>query len=127
MRYHYKCSDCNHEYTCNVPMSEHKIPQPCPECSTENMKLFKPCVNHVFKGDGWSTKNERIKKQMRKKNEKLDARTNEMKRDAHNVTLAPNVDGERVDSWTDAQKLAKSKGKETKSYEQHIAKEKASK
>jgi predicted nucleic acid-binding Zn ribbon protein len=127
MKYYYQCSNCSHDYVCYIPMSEHKTPQPCPECSTENIKLFKPCTNHVFKGDGWSTKNERIKKQMRKKNEKLDARQNEMKKDAPSVTLAPNVDGERVDSWSDAQKLAKSKGKSTESYEPLIAKEKASK
>jgi putative FmdB family regulatory protein len=127
MIYPYKCSQCDTDYECNVPMSEYKTPQPCPQCGTENLKVFKPTTNMIFKGDGWSTKNERIKNQMRKKNAKLDARTAEMKRDQPNVTLAPNVDGERVDSWSEAQKLAQSKGKDTKSYEPLVAKEKASK
>ena len=108
-------------------MDDHAIPQPCPECGAKNVKLFLPTRNFILKGDGWAGKNHRINQQMRAKNKKLDARTAEMKRDAPSVTLAPNVDGERVDSWSDAQKLAKSKGKSTESYVPHIAKEKASK
>ncbi len=127
MRYPYKCSKCEHEYHCNIPMDDCLKPQPCPECGHENVKLFKPTRNFILKGDGWTGKNMRIKQQMREKNKKLDARTSEMKRDAPNVSLAPNVDGERVDSWSEAQKLAKSKGKSTESYETHIAKEKESK
>jgi putative FmdB family regulatory protein len=128
MRYQYKCSQCDTEYECRIPMDDHAIPQPCPECGVENPKLFKPTTNMIFKGDGWSTKNERIKNQMRKKNAKLDARSEEMKRDTNvGGRLAPNVDGERVDSWSDAQKLAKSKGKDTSSYEPLVSKEKASK
>ena len=127
MRYEYNCDACGQEYVCNVPMDDYAKPQPCPSCGKENMKKFQPTTNFILKGDGWTGKNMRIKNQMAEKNKKLDARTNEMKRDQPNVTLAPNVDGERVDSWTDAQKLAKSKGKDTTSYEPLIAKEKASK
>ena len=48
-----------------------------------------------------------------------------MKRDTNvGGSLAPNVDGERVDSWSDAQKLAKSKGKSAESYEPLVQKEK---
>lgn len=123
--YNYKCSKCESDYSLRVCITEYKVPQPCPECGTENPKLFEPCVNHIFAGDGWSTKNERIKNQMRKKNEKLDARQNEMKRDTKvGGRLTPNVDGERVDSWSEAAKLAKSKGKNTDSYQPLIAKEK---
>ena len=50
-----------------------------------------------------------------------------MKRDAPNVTLVPNVNGERVDSWSDAQKLAKDLGKNTESYNSLIKKENDSK
>lgn len=126
--YSYLCSNCEKEYTLRVPMDDHDKKQPCPECGTENMKMWKPCTNMVFKGDGWSTKNERIKAQMRKKNEKLDQRQNEMRNDTNvGGRLTPNVDGERVDSWADAQKLAKSKGKETASYEPLVQKEKKGK
>lgn len=125
--YSYFCNECEKENTLRVSMEDHDKKQPCPECGTLTERVFKPCTNMIFKGDGWSTKNERVKAQMRAKNQKLTARQNEMKRDAPNVALAPNVDGERVDSWSDAQKLAKSKGKDTTSYEPLIAKEKSTK
>lgn len=125
--YLYHCSSCDHDYQLRVSMEDHDKVQPCTECETPNKKVFQPTRNFILKGDGWAGKNNRIKNQMRKKNERLDARTAEMKRDQPNVTLAPNVDGERVDSWSEAQKLAKSKGKNTSSYEPLIAKEKASK
>ena len=125
MIYDYKCSECDTEYQCRIPMDDHAVPQPCPSCGAENLKLWKPTTNMIFKGDGWSTKNERVKRQMRAKNAKLDQRQYEMKRDTNvGGRLAPNVDGERVDSWSDAQKLAKSKGKNTESYAPLIAKEK---
>lgn len=121
------CKKHNEEYNCILSMDRHKEPQPCPECGTKHEKVFRPTTNFILKGDGWAGKNHRIANQMREKNKRLDARTNEMKRDAPNVALAPNVDGERVDSWAEAQKLAKSKGKNTDSYEPHIAKEKENK
>lgn len=125
MIYDYKCSECDTEYQCRIPMDDHSVPQSCPSCGKKNLKLWKPTTNMIFKGDGWSTKNERIKKQMRKKNAKLDQRQEEMKRETNvGGRLAPNVDGERVDTWSDARKLAKSKGKNTESYAPLIAKEK---
>lgn len=124
--YPYRCYDCGAEETRILPMSEYNSTQLCSVCGSVLSKLL-TSPNVVFKGDGWSTKNERVKRQMRDKNKKLTAKQNEMKRDAPNVDLAPNVDGQRVDSWSDAQKLAKSKGKETKSYEPLIAKEKSKK
>jgi putative FmdB family regulatory protein len=125
--YLYDCSECDHQYQLSVRIADFDKEQPCPQCSALNKKVFQPTTNFILKGDGWAGKNHRIKNQMREKNKKLDARTAEMKRDQPNVTLAPNVDGERVDSWSEAQKLAKSKGKETSSYDTLVAKEKASK
>jgi len=123
--YSYNCADCDKEYLKKVSMEDYDKEQPCPDCGRDNPRIFKPCVNHVFKGDGWSTKNERIKRQMKAKNNKLDHRQYEMKNDTNvGGRLAPNVDGERVDSWSEAQSLAKSKGKDTTSYETMVAKEK---
>jgi len=118
-----ECKNYEKEYSCRVSMEDHATPQPCPDCEVEHKKVFRPTTNFILKGDGWAGKNSRIANQMREKNKKLDARQNEMKRDAPNVTLAPNVDGERVDSWADAQKLAKSKGKNTESYDALVHKE----
>lgn len=125
--YSYHCSNCDLDYQLNVPMSEYDKQKPCTNCSALNDRVWKPTTNFILKGDGWAGKNERIKNQMKKKNERLDARQNEMKRDQPNVTLAPNVDGERVDSWSEARSLAASKGKNTQSYDAMVAKEKASK
>lgn len=125
--YSYYCDQCDLEYQHKAPMADSDKEQPCIECGVLNPRMWKPTTNFILKGDGWAGKNSRIANQMREKNKKLDARQNEMKRDAPSVTLAPNVDGERVDSWSDAQKLAKSKGKNTESYNTLVAKEKASK
>jgi len=123
--YDFQCKSCGEYFQKTLPMSRCTEKQQCTNCGAEgaDRAWFRP-PSMVFKGDDWSTKNERIKRQMKNKNKKLTARQNEMKRDAPNVTLAPNVDGERVESWSEAQKLAKSKGKNTESYESHIAKEK---
>ena len=126
--YDYFCKSCEEHFSKILPMSKYNEPQQCTHCGEKGCgRAFIKAPNMVFRGDDWSTKNERIKRQMKAKNKKLTARQNEMKRDAPNVSLAPNVDGERVDSWTDAQKLAKSKGKNTESYEKHIQKEKKGK
>ena len=46
-----------------------------------------------------------------------------MKRDAPGMRLAPNVDGERTGTWTEAKKLAESKGKDASSYDPMIKRE----
>lgn len=74
------------------------------------------------------TKNLRVARQMREKNERLDGRMREQKGDmASKYTLAPNVGGEVVKDWSDAQKLAKDRGKDTSSYEPMIQREKIQK
>ena len=80
----------------------------------------------VFKGDGWADKNARIKQQMKVKNSRLSLKENEMKKDAPSVQLVPNVDGVRVDTWSEAAKLAKSKGKDTTLYEKKVQESKES-
>ena len=81
--------------------------------------------NFILRGDGWAGKNNRIAGQMRRKNQRLDAKQRERRKDGSGgVTLAPNVGGERVDSWSEASKLAKSKGKDTSGYDRLAAKEK---
>ena len=54
---------------------------------------------------------------MATKNRRLDAKTEEMKRDAPGVSLVPNVGGERTDSWAEAGRLAASQGKDPSGYE----------
>jgi hypothetical protein len=80
----------------------------------------------IFKGDSWTTKNNRVKAQMREKNKRLAAKEREQKGDGMIPQLAPNVGGERVDSWNEAAKLAKSHGKDTSGYEAMARKAKKS-
>lgn len=123
--YAYRCPECGHEFTEFLKLADYREPQTCPECDHHPAKKLITPVNVVFKGDDWTTKNLRIKKQMQKKNERLDRISEERKRDAPGMKLAPNVEGERVESWDDAAKLAKEKGKNTAGYEQMARKEKA--
>jgi len=60
---------------------------------------------------------------MAEKNRKLKAKEEQMKRDAPGMRLAPNVEGERVDTWSEAKRLAESKGKDGSSYDPMIKKE----
>jgi hypothetical protein len=83
-------------------------------------------VGFVLKGDDWPGKNLKIQGQMKKKNEVLGRKQAEKQREAPGVKLVPNVEGERTSTWTEAQALAASKGKNAESYATHVAKEKAS-
>jgi putative FmdB family regulatory protein len=124
--YSYQCenAECGHAFEHSLPISEYKSPQDCPECEGSTKKLITP-IGFILKGDDWAGKNLRIKKQMATKNRHLSGKENEMKRDGPRMTLAPNVGGERVESWADAQKLAASKGKETSSYNSLVHKERS--
>jgi hypothetical protein len=77
----------------------------------------------MFKGDDWGDKNAKIKKQMGEKNARLDVKQNEMKKEMPISTLLPNVGGEVVDSWSEAKKLAESKGKVSETYDHMVKKE----
>lgn len=118
--YGYACPQCEHEFDRMLSMSRCSEPQSCPECGTEAKKqITAPNFNLV--GDDWPGKANRIKSQMAEKNKKLSARQKEN----HGPTarLVPNVEGERTESWSDAAKLAKDKGKDSSGYEKLAKKE----
>lgn len=121
--YTYHCDACDTPFERVLRMSQSKDPQECPECGEGPARKTITSVSFILKGDGWTGKNNRIAGQMRKKNQALDAKQEERKRDA-GVRLAPNVGGERVDSWSEASKLAASKGKDTSAYDQRARAEK---
>jgi len=125
MTYEYECPECGQEFEVVLRMSDSDTPQKCPKCSTVGVKILSGGAGFILKGDCWPSKNERVRGQMKKKNQRLDAKQAVVKREAPGVTLAPNVDGERTANWADAQKLAKSKGKDTKSFEPKIREERA--
>lgn len=118
--YAYECPD-GHAFDRHLPLAEFETPQTC-ECGEPGNRVISP-VGFVLKGDGWPGKNLKIRGQMTAKNNRLSKKSRERSRDAPGMRLAPNVDGERVDSWEDAQKLAASKGKDTTSYGSRVREE----
>jgi len=123
--YAYHCDDCGLDFEKILPISRYDEKQDCPDCGAGPAKKMVTRPNFILKGDGWAGKNNRIAGQMRKKNQRLDAKQRERSRSGSGgVRLAPNVEGERVESWSEASKLAKSKGKDTSGYDRLAAKEK---
>jgi putative FmdB family regulatory protein len=120
--YEYTCSNCGQKFEMQRPISEWADSGVCPECGGEGTKLVSSC-NFNLPGDGWPSKNNRVKGQMAAKNRRLDRKS----KDLPKVSLTPNVDGESTDSWSDARKLAKSKGKVAETYTPYVDKEAHSK
>lgn len=108
-----------------LPISSYQETQHCADCNSECV-LGLSEIDFVLKGDNWTGKNIKIKGQMNRKNRRLERKETEFKNDDHSmqISLAPNVDGERVDTWEDAKKLAQSKGKDTTLYDSYIRKNK---
>lgn len=112
--YEYKCKSCEDVFEKNVSRKEASQPQPCPQC--EELSSRSLSSSFVLKGDGWAGKNMLLREQMAMKNRRLDSKSKERIK----PTLAPNVNGERVDSWREAKKLAASKGLDTAGYDKYI-------
>ena len=121
--YSYSCESCGNEFEMSRPMAECSNPQPCTECGGNGKRTIS-ATNFILKGDDWPGKNIKIKGQMELKNRMLDKRQTERKREAPGIQLAPNVGGERVESWSEAKSLAESQGKNTDSYNAKIREEK---
>lgn len=126
--YEYRCEACSHEFEMFLRMSDCDTIQSCPSCkSPDTRKLISGGAGFILSGDDWTGKNIRVNRQMEQKNRSRASRQEERKRDAPVVQLAPNVGGERTESWADAQRLAAAKGKDAASYTPMVQKEKASK
>lgn len=121
--YEYQCDSCEHEFEKMLSMSRFDEPQQCPECGEgPARKLVSAGVGVIFKGDGWTSKNDRISTQMAKKRRGLEKKANEQKQEA-GIKLVPNVEGEQTSTWSEASKLARSKGKDTTGYDARAATE----
>lgn len=119
--YTYKCAACDDEFERIVSFEQAREPQTC-ECGQQAARSLSG-VNFMLKGDDWAGKNIKIRGQMDTKNRVLEAKQSEQKRHMASMQLAPNVDGERVDSWADAKKLAAERGKATDTYDTLIQRE----
>jgi putative FmdB family regulatory protein len=114
--YSYKCESCDRVFEKQVPRNRFAEPQPCGECGRLGERII-GAVSFVLSGDGWVGKNQKIKGQMARKNMRLNGKSRERRHDAPGMKLAPNVNGERVESWDEAAKLAGSKGLDADTYE----------
>ena len=121
-RYDFSCPVCEETFELTLSIASCGDPQVCETCGGPAQKQIS-LPNFVLKGDDWPGKAIKIKGQMAAKNRILDKKQEDQKRNP-TVRLAPNVDGERVDSWSDAKKLAESKGKATATYDAKISEEK---
>lgn len=121
--YEYECPKCG-VFEAVLRISQSNEPQGCPECGEKAKKLISK-TGFVLRGDNWPGKAARVRGQMEKKNRKLGAKQDERLRDQPPVKLTPNVDGERTGTWAEAKKLARSKGKDTSTYDPMVRKEKA--
>ena len=125
--YPYQCQSCSDPFEIEMRMSEFhtSLRPPCPSCQSTNVKRVLTVPHLSFVGDGWPGKNNRVRNQMKKKNQRLAAKERDMKGDGVVPKLLPNVGGERTDSWSEAAKLARSKGNDASGYESLARKESA--
>ena len=122
--YEYQCEKCDHAFERSLRIAQYQDPQDCPECGEGPAKrMISGGVGFILRGDGWAGKNNRVKSQMREKNNRLKGKETEWKKDA-SPSLTPNVEGQQVDSWSEASQLARSKGKDTSGYDKLARKEK---
>lgn len=121
--YDFRCPTCDLVFECRLPMSQSGVSQPCPGCGDPETTRLIGLPGMVFAGDGWATKDLRVDGQMTRKNAALEIRQRE--RYGKGLQVAPNVDGERTNTWAEAKKLAASKGYSPASYDGMIRKENA--
>ena len=121
--YLYHCDSCEKDFEKILPIARYDELQNCPDCGEGPARKMITRPNFILKGDDWTGKNIRINNQMRKKNESLNSRQSNRQKESK-ISLVPNVEGERTESWSDAAKLAKSKGKSTSGYDSRAATEK---
>ena len=124
--YTYQCMSCENVFDKMRSFSD-KSAVSCVECDSLNTQRQLTSPTFILKGDGWTGKNIKIKGQMRQKNRAIAPKEQAFAKDSKemkSMRIQPNVDGEQVDSWSEAQKLAQSKGKDTSSYDSLVRKEK---
>lgn len=120
--YCFKCSVCGHEFDTILSIKDRMVDQPCLTCGGKTEKMITK-VNFNLVGDNWPSKAYRIKEQGLKRREVMTKRMETRIKDQPLATLVPNVGGEETGSWSEARKLAASKGKDSSSYQSMVDKE----
>lgn len=130
--YEYRCQneECQHYFEKILSISQYREKgdhQACPECESEDVQRLITTCNFKLKGDDWPGKAMRINSQMRERQRKLAPRQEARRREEPVAGLVPNVAGERTESWKEAQRLARDKGKDSLTYTEMVRKEEAAK
>lgn len=119
-RYDYKCSKCEQIEEHLHSMKESPEIK-CSSCGGSMERQIAPNFAGFNIKGGTASIHWKEKRQRIKKSEELEKRQRARYGDGPKV--APNIAGVRTESWSDAQKLAKECGIDSKSYDAHVAKE----
>jgi putative FmdB family regulatory protein len=122
--YEWKCNNCELIFETVRTIARRNDPVECPECGSEEAERVMSEFGFVLVGDDFPSKNYRVGKQMLRRRAKVGRRADEKKKEEPGMKLVPNVDGERVDTWSEAKRLASDKGKKIEGYDKMIRKEK---
>jgi hypothetical protein len=121
--YSVKCASCSFVFDVKLSPANYKSLKtdgvPCVVCHEGSALLFfDPSLASIsFKGDVWSDKNHRELEYREARSASLAVKQKE----SHFVPkLQPNVNGEVVDSWSEAKKLADSQGKLSTTYDSYV-------
>jgi len=122
--YNYACSACE-----SIEEQIHGMSETpkfiCSKCGALMEKKFTPNFGGFIMKGGTPAIHYKEKRQREKKSEQMIERQRKAHREGPKIQ--PNVAGLEVDSWKDAQKVAKEAGMNSSSYEPWVEKEKNSK
>jgi len=116
----YKCAECHYQEEKIHGMKE-EPEYKCPKCGFSMVRQFTPNIaGFIFKG-GTETINWKEKRYRLKRSEQM-----AVKQEVHRAEMPkvqPNVAGVELDTWSDAQKVAKECGLQSETYTPFVEKE----
>lgn len=113
MRYDYRCPDCDFEEEKNHSIKESPLFL-CPECKVPMERKIGAGAHTILLRGSFPSKDLKEKNYRKKRSQEMDRK---MRLSHESPSVVPNVDGERVDSWGDAKKLAADKGYDPSTYD----------
>jgi putative FmdB family regulatory protein len=119
--YDYKCKVCG-KVEEQIHFMNEKPKYKCPACKGAMVKQFTPNIGGFLIKGGTEATHWKEKRMRMSKRETLGVKQKE--RYGTGPKIQPNVAGMEVDSWSDAQKVAKEAGLNSQSYEPYVQKEK---
>lgn len=118
--YDYGCDDCKIKLEKTHSMNDSPVYE-CPQCGKPLTRLFSLSAGGFFVRGGTPSSHWKEKRMRMKKREDISARQNRNT----GGKVQPNIAGYEVDSWSDAQRMAKEAGMAHDSYTPWVDKEKS--